>query len=303
MYMSKIEESNMKRCGYIAIVGRPNVGKSTLLNFILGEKISITSSKPQTTRHKILGIKTETDTQAIYVDTPGIYREKTKNSALNKHILKNALSSIFDVDLIVFVIDTKWHDEDEMILKKISQTKLPIILAINKIDKIKNHRELLPYVDTLQHKANFLAIVPISAKNNKNLLNLTKIINSHLPLHQFLFPEDQLTDRSDKFLAAEIIREKLMRHLGQELPYALDVKIEQFEKKTNILHIHALIIIARKSHKPIIIGKNGEKLKIIATKSRQDMEKLFDAKVFLKLWLKIKSNWINDEKILVELGY
>ena len=300
------EENKKTYCGHIAIIGRPNVGKSTLLNAILGKKISITSRKPQTTRQQILGIKTVANSQLIFTDTPGLFCTKTgsEKKALNRRMLKNALNAIHDVDLIIFVCDgLNWNDDDEWILDKVKKETCPVILVVNKVDQIKNKGEILPHLEKLKEKANFSNLVPISAKNSTNVLELEKIISRLLPENPFLFAKDQITDRGDKFLASEIIREKLMRFLGEELPYAVLVHLEKFEQTPKLVTIHALILVEKDSQKAIVIGKNGLKLKEIGTNARLDMEKLFDNKVFLKLWVKVKNNWRNNEKLLEELEH
>ncbi|OGT07042.1 MAG: GTPase Era [Gammaproteobacteria bacterium GWE2_37_16] len=293
-------------CGYIAIIGRPNAGKSTLLNKILGEKVSITARKPQTTRHKILGIKTVDNKQMIYVDTPGVSHKNNQEEkcALNHYMFKAALSTINDVDLIIFVVDAmKWYDDDTWLLKKLRSTNRPIILAINKTDEIKEKGTLLPYLATLQEKGNFVDLIPISAKQGTNIKKLEEVIARLLPENPFLFPEDQITDRNDRFLAAEIIREKLIRLLGQEVPYAIDVHIEEFVVKDQILHIRGLIIVERPGQKAIVIGEKGQKLKEVGTKARLDMERFFEKKVFLQLWVKVKEGWTDDKKMLSSFGY
>jgi len=281
--------------GYIAILGRPNVGKSTLLNTLLGEKISITSRKPQTTRQQILGIKTTDNTQMVFIDTPGLYysRGGSEKKALNRHMLKNALNAMHDVDVIVFVTDSLiWNEDDTWILQEITKENTPIIWVLNKIDQIKNKSDILPYLDKIKEKATFTDLVPISAKNSTNTQNLEQAIGKLLPENPFFFPEDQVTDRDDKFLASEIVREKLMRFLGEELPYAVSVQIEKFEKAEKLLTIHALILVEKNSQKAIVIGKGGLKLKEVGTNARLDMEKLFESKVFLKLWVKVQPNQV-----------
>lgn len=293
-------------CGYIAIIGRPNAGKSTLLNKILGEKVSITARKPQTTRHKILGIKTVANKQMVYVDTPGVSyaNNKEEKCALNHYMFKAALSTINDVDLIIFVVDAmKWYDDDTWLLKKLQSTNRPIILVINKTDEIKEKSALLPYLATLQEKGDFVDLIPISAKQGTNITKLEEVIARLLPENPFLFPEDQITDRGERFLAAEIIREKLIRLLGQEVPYAIDVHIEEFVVKDQILHIRGLIIVERPGQKAIVIGEKGQKLKEVGTKARLDMERLFEKKVFLQLWVKVKEGWTDDKKMLSSFGY
>ena len=296
------DSGNRFSCGYVAIIGRPNVGKSTLLNKLLGQKISITAHKPQTTRHRILGIKTNERAQVIYVDTPGIHRHSKE--ALNRYMNRAATSSISDVDVIIFVVDAlTWNDQDEFVLKKLSDSEVPVLLAVNKLDKIKQKKDLLPYLEKLSGKMHFAAIVPLSARNGDSVDVLEEEVIKLLPESTPFFPQDQLTDRSERFLAAEFIREKLMRSLGQELPYALTVEIERFEDLQTLKRISAVIWVSRPGQKAIIIGKEGSHLKSIGEQARKDMERAFDCKVFLQLWVKVKQGWSDDEKALRSLGY
>ena len=290
------------RCGYIALVGRPNVGKSTLLNRILGQKISITSRRPQTTRHRVLGIKSQPAAQLIYVDTPGIH--DFSGRAMNRHMNRTASSVLQDVDVVVFLVDgLHWTADDDLVLKKLGQITSPVILAVNKIDLLGNREELLPRLQALSEKYRFLHIIPISAGKGDNVEELEAAIERLLPQAPPLFPEDQVTDRSVRFLAAELVREKLFRKLGKELPYGLTVEIEQFKSDTNITHIHALIWVERKSQKYIVIGKQGRMLKEVGIEARRDIEALIDGKVNLKLWVKVKEGWADDERALHSLGY
>lgn len=290
-------------CGFIAIVGRPNVGKSTLLNKILGQKISITSRKAQTTRHRIVGIHTEGAYQAVYVDTPGLHIEEKR--AINRLMNRAASSAIGDVDLIIFVVEgTKWTDDDEMVLNKLRAAKAPVVLAINKIDNIKEKEILLPHITQLTEKFDFKAILPISAQRGNNVHQLQKIVRESLREGAHHFPEDYVTDRSQRFMASEIIREKLMRFMGEELPYSVTVEIEQF--KTNergTYEINGLILVEREGQKKMVIGNQGQKIKVIGTEARADMERLFDNKVHLELWVKVKAGWADDERALRSLGY
>ena len=299
-----IEKTNEApdRCGYVAIVGRPNVGKSTLMNYILGQKLSITSKKPQTTRHQILGIKTEGHRQVIYVDTPGLHLQEHK--AINRYMNKAASSSLQDVDLVIFVVDrTKWTDEDELVLEKVKNAKAPVILVVNKVDQTKEKAVLLPHLKVLSEKFAFEQILPISAKHGHNVDELQAVIDRYLPEGFHYFPEDQVTDRSQRFLAAELVREKLMRQLGEELPYSVTVEIEEFKRVRSVLHVSALILVERSGQKKIVIGDKGEQIKIIGRDARKDMEKLYDSKVMLNLWVKVKSGWSDDERALRSLGY
>ena len=294
--------SEPRRCGYVAIVGRPNVGKSTLLNHLLGQKISITSRKPQTTRHQVLGIKTEDQHQIIFVDTPGLHRDAEK--AINRYMNRAATSAIKDVDLVVFVVDrTAWTDEDQMVLEQIQNAGLPTILVVNKVDLLADKTELLPQLQTLADRANFAAVMPLSALQRHNVAQLEHEILKFLPESEHFFPEDQITDRSQRFLAAEIVREKIMRQLGEELPYAVTVEIEEFSMEGAVLHISAVILVERKGQKKILIGDKGARLRSIGTDARHDMERLFDNKVMLRLWVKVKSGWSDDERALRSLGY
>ena len=290
------------RCGYIALVGRPNVGKSTLLNRILGQKISITSRRPQTTRHRVLGIKSQPAAQLIYVDTPGIHGFSGR--AMNRHMNRTASSVLQDVDVAVFLVDgLHWTTDDELVLQKLGDISCPVILAVNKIDLLGNREELLPRLQTLSDKRAFEQIIPISASKGDNVAELEAVIEKLLPAGAPLFPEDQVTDRSVRFLAAELVREKLFRKLGKELPYGLTVEIEQFRNEATIAHIHALIWVERKSQKYIVIGKQGRMLKEVGIEARRDIEELIDGKVNLKLWVKVKEGWADDERALHSLGY
>jgi GTP-binding protein Era len=291
-----------RRCGYVAIVGRPNVGKSTLLNHILGQKISITSRKPQTTRHQVLGIKTEGNHQIIFVDTPGLHLNAGK--AINRYMNRAASSAIRDVDLVVFVVDrTAWTEEDAAVLQQIQQAGRPTVLVVNKVDLLAEKAELLPHLQVLADKADFAAILPVSALGNHNVDVLEEQILEHLPESDHFFPEDQITDRSQRFLAAEIVREKIMRQLGDELPYAITVEIEDFAQEGEVLHISAVIFVERAGQKKILIGDKGSRLRSIGSDARHNMEDLFDSKVMLRLWVKVKSGWSDDERALRSLGY
>jgi len=295
-------ENTKTRCGYVAIVGRPNVGKSTLLNRILGQKISITSKKPQTTRHQILGIKTEDDAQVVYVDTPGLHLKEHK--AINRYMNKAASDSLKHVDVVVFIVDrTRWTDEDQFVFDKVQKAKAPVILVVNKVDQASSKNDLLPHIQMLAEKHSFNEIIPVSAKQGHNVPELEKLIDGFLPKNIHYFPEDQITDRSQRFLASEIVREKIMRQLGEELPYSVTVEIEEFKQVKHILHISALILVERNGQKKIVIGEKGEQIKIIGRDARKDMEKLFDSKIMLNLWVKVKRGWSDDERALKSLGY
>ena len=290
------------RCGYVALVGRPNVGKSTLMNHLIGQKLSITSRKPQTTRHRILGIKTTDQAQIIYVDTPGIHQQAKK--AMNRFMNRTASAVLKDVQVVIFVVEAlKWTAEDDMVLAALENIHAPIILAVNKVDRIKQKDQLLPYLQELGQKYDFADVVPLSAKSGSNLPQLEQSITRYLEPSEPWYPEDQLTDRSARFLAAEIVREKLMRNLGQELPYATTVEIEKFEELERLNRIHALIWVERENQKSIVIGDKGERLKKVGQQARLDMQKLFDKKVHLELWVKVKAGWSDDERALSSLGY
>jgi len=318
-----VRDERKPRCGYVAIVGRPNVGKSTLLNHILGQKISITSRKPQTTRHQVLGIKTEGDTQVVFVDTPGLHKRATK--AINRYMNRAASSAMRDVDVIVMVVDrTAWTEEDELVLEQVmavsgsaaspegeepsggggtGRGRIPVILAVNKVDLMERKSDLLPHLQFLAERADFKAILPISALNRHNVEELEACIGEELPESVHFFPEDQVTDRSQRFMAAEMVREKIMRQLGDELPYSVTVEIEEFKQEGALLNISALILVEREGQKRILIGKSGSRLRSIGADARRDMESLFECKVMLKLWVKVKSGWSDDERALRSLGY
>ncbi|AQT60118.1 GTPase Era [Cellvibrio mixtus] len=301
-FNSDTEHSSASRCGYVAIVGRPNVGKSTLLNHILGQKISITSRKPQTTRNAVVGIKTEGDVQIIFVDTPGMHLGQQK--AINRYMNKAATSAMKDVDVVVFVVDRFiWTEEDEAVAEKLQHVGCPIILAVNKVDQIEDKETLLPHLQVLSEKLSVAEIVPMSALRNTNLDRLETLITERLPEGIHMYPEDQITDRSSRFMAAEIVREKITRQLGDELPYEMAVEIEEFKQEGNLLNISALILVERDGQKKILIGDKGARIKLIGTEARVDMEKLFEMKIMLKLWVKVKSGWSDDERALRSLGY
>lgn len=292
----------MSYCGYIALIGRPNVGKSTLLNQLLGQKISITSAKPQTTRHRVLGISTKGAHQLVYVDTPGIHH-KIKN-AMNRVMNKTARYAIKDVDVIVFLVDgLAWKDDDNLVLDALKRTKKPVILAINKVDTIKDKNTLLPQIAALKEHYDFAHILPISAKTGFNIEPFERLLCESIPEGPHLFYPDQVTDRSQKFMVSEFIREKIFRLSGQELPYSVTIEIEAMKEEDGLVRINALILVEKESHKRMIIGKNGEKLKEIGSKARVDIEKMLDKKVFLALWVKVKQGWSDDERALKQLGY
>ncbi|KOO07857.1 GTPase Era [Vibrio hepatarius] len=293
-----------QHCGFVAIVGRPNVGKSTLLNRILGQKISITSRKPQTTRHRIMGVDTEGDYQAIYVDTPGLHIEEKR--AINRLMNRAANSSLSDVNLVFFLVDgTHWTKDDEMVLTKLQKSNFPVVLCVNKVDNVQDRNEVMLHMMDMSKKMDFVDVVPISAKHGKNIDVLRKHVRDHLPKATHHFPEEYVTDRSQRFMASEIVREKLMRFTGEELPYSVTVEIERFDynPETDGFHINALILVERSGQKKMVIGKGGEKIKTIGREARLDMEELFGRKVYLETWVKVKSGWADDERALRSLGY
>jgi GTP-binding protein Era len=289
-------------CGYVAIVGRPNVGKSTLLNHILGQKLCITSRKPQTTRHTLLGIKTKDNIQVIFVDTQGIHTNQER--AINRVMNRSAASVIADVDLVIFVVDRfEWSEADEYVAKYLSNNQVPVIVAVNKVDMIEDKDALLPHLKFLASKVNATEFIPLSALRKTNLDELEAKIQTYIPQKMHLYPEDQITDRSERFLAAEIVREKITRQLGAEVPYQVTVEIEQFRVEGKMTYIDALILVERDGQKKIIIGTKGERIKKIGEQARADIESLLDSKVMLRTWVKIRSGWSDDERALRSLGY
>ncbi|HEX7011911.1 MAG TPA: GTPase Era [Steroidobacteraceae bacterium] len=290
------------RSGFAAIVGRPNVGKSTLLNALLGRKISIVTPKPQTTRHRILGILTTGESQIIFVDTPGLHSSARR--AMNRHMNRAALASLHDADVNVFVVEAlRWTDEDQRVLDELVKLARPVILVVNKVDKVAPKERLLPFIDELSRRAKFAQIVPLSALKHTNLERLPGMIAGYLPISPPHFPSDQVTDRSREFQAAEIVREKLTLRLRQELPYGLTVSIEQLEEEEGRLIIHAVIWVERTGQKAIVIGRGGEQLKEVGRAARLEMSQLFGRPVHLELWVKVKENWSDSETALKLLGY
>jgi len=290
------------RCGFAAIVGRPNVGKSTLLNALLGRKVSIVSPKPQTTRHRILGILTRPTEQIIFVDTPGIHSGARR--AMNRHMNRAALASLQDADVNLFVVESlSWNEEDQRVLDTLKQQQRPIILVLSKVDKVSPRERLLPFIEELSRRADFVEIVPLSALKHSNLEQLPTIIARHLPLSPPHFPADQITDRSPEFQAAEIVREKLTLRLRQELPYGLTVVLEQFKEEDGRLLVNAVIWVERTGQKAIVIGQGGEQLKEVGRSARIEMSNLFGRPVHLELWVKVKENWSDNEMALKQLGY
>ncbi|MFP3014061.1 MAG: GTPase Era [Arsenophonus sp.] len=290
-------------CGFVAIIGSPNVGKSTLLNKLLGKKISITSHKPHTTRHRIIGIETESNYQTIYIDTPGLHIEEKRT--INRFMNRTANNLIYNTELIIFVTEgIRWTINDEMVINKLRHLSAQVLLVINKIDNLANKTSLFPHIEFLSKQMNFLNIVPISAKKGFGIDIITKIIHQNMPEGPHHFPADWNTNSSKDFIASEIIREKLMRFLGDELPYSVTVKINQFSvTKSGSYDINGLIFVERFSQKKMVIGNKGSKIKKIGIEARIDMEKFFVTKVRLKLWVKIQAGWPDDKFILNKLGY
>ncbi len=288
--------------GFIAVVGRPNVGKSTLINELIGQKLSITSHKPQTTRHRIHAIDTQTNYQMIFVDTPGIHIGNKK--AINSYMNKTASSSISEVDMILWLVEVlKWTKEDERVMEHLSKIKVPIILCVNKIDNLNTKDEILPYLENLGEKFQANEVFPLSAFKKNHTNGLRKLILKHLPQQEALFESDYVTDRSQRFVVAEFIREKLMRNLSNELPYDLTVEIEKFDLDGQMYRIAARIFVEKPSQKSIVIGDKGKMLKQIGEESRVSIEGYLERKVFLELWVKVRQGWSNDKRALASLGY
>ena len=289
------------RSGYVSIVGKTNAGKSTLLNSILGQKIAITSRKPQTTRHRFLGIKTESENQIIFVDTPGFHSGQKR--ALNRYMNKVAANALRGVDIVLYLIDKlDWQEDDLQRLKSIPN-ETSVILVVNKIDKLKDKNSLLPFIEERNKDGLFSSIIPISALKGMNLDELVDLICDKLPYGSHLYPEDQITDISEKFLASEVIREKCIDRLGDELPYRVSVSIDRFSESKKVIHIDSTIFVEKQSQKGMLIGKSGSKLKAIGTSSRKELEDLLESKVMLKTWVKVKSGWSDNETILPSMGY
>jgi GTPase len=289
------------RCGYIAIVGRPNVGKSTLMNKLIGAKISITSRKAQTTRHRITGIQTRDNAQFIYIDTPGF--QTRHNNALNKTLNRTVSNTLVSCDVVLFVVEAGSFDTaDQQVLEQIPKG-VPVILVINKADKIKDKALLMPFAQKVAGQRDFAAIVPVSARQGFQLDQLESEIQTYLPNNAPIFSEDDITDRSEKFLATEIVREKVFRYVGDELPYTSTVVLEKFEQEGQLRRIFAAILVERDMHKAMVIGNKGARLKEISTTARLDMEKLFGGPVYLEIWVKVKSGWADNEAGLRAYGY
>jgi GTP-binding protein Era len=290
------------RFGFVAIVGRPNVGKSTLLNHILGFKLSITSRKPQTTRHRVLGIWTEEDIQIAFVDTPGMHTDQPK--AMNRVMNQTAEQALSGVDAVVMLTDGKiWNELDERVYQKVKRSGCPKYWVINKVDKLDNKNELLPHIQGIVEDHPFDEVFPVSALKNLNLEPLLQALKMQMPDGPFMYDEDQITDRSERFLAAEIVREQIMRQLGDEVPYETTVEIESFDHSGDCVGIHALISVERDGQKAILVGEGGGRLKQIGIEARKRLEDLLEAHVALKLWVKVRASWSNDERALKSLGY
>jgi len=297
-----------RRCGLVAIVGKPNVGKSTLLNALVGQKISITSRKAQTTRHRITGMRTQGATQFVFVDTPGF--QTRHGNALNRSLNKTVLGAVGDVDLILFVVEAGMFNQADAKVLALLSKDIPTLLVANKLDQVNRRVEIAPWLQEMQQRHPFAEFVPLSAKNAKDVERLLGICEKYLPEQDWWYDEDELTDRSEKFLAGEIVREKLFRLTGDELPYTSTVLIEKFEEEApqkkgqkRLVRIAATIVVERDGHKAMVIGDQGERIKRIGTEARVELEKLMDAKVFLELWVKVRSGWADDEARVRSFGY
>ena len=290
------------RCGTATIVGRPNVGKSTLLNRLVGQKVSITASKPQTTRHRIGGVLSRGDAQIVFVDTPGIHRDR--RSAMSRYLNRTARGAVDGVDVVIFMVEAlRWTDEDDDVRRELRESRKPVLLVPNKIDRVPGRAALLPYLERFRGEDEFDEIIPISARRNESLGALVDQVRARLPVAPAMFPPDALTDRSERFLAGELVREKLTRKLDQELPYRLAVEIERFRRKKRVLHVSAVVWVERPSQKGIVIGKGGRVLKAAGAEARANMESLFGSRVHLEIWVKARAGWSNDERVLRSLGH
>ncbi len=295
-------ESVPVRAGHAALLGRPNVGKSTLLNRLIGQKLSITAPKPQTTRHVILGIQTLPEAQIVYVDTPGLHLQSRR--AMNRYLNRAAASVLSYVDAVIFLIEAlRWTGEDEEVLGRLADFRGPVVLAVNKVDRIADKSRLLPFLRDMADKRDFAEVIPLAALKGDNVVALERVITRLLPVGEFLFPADQITTASERFLVAELIREKLTRLLREELPYALTVEIERFAEEGRLTRIHAVIWVERETQKRIVIGEGGATLREVGRQAREDMERLLGRKVFLETWVKVRAGWSDDERALRSLGY
>lgn len=293
--------SEVTHTGYVAVVGRPNVGKSTLVNRLVGAKVSITSKKAQTTRHRIHGVLTSGHHQFVFVDTPGF--QTAHRNALNRLMNRSVTQTLADVDLVLFLIEAgRWGSGEKEVAALLPQER-PVLLVVNKVDRLADRGRLLPFIEKVSQEYPFAEIVPVSAEKGDNLDELLKTAGRYLPEGEPIFDADDITDRSERFLAAELLREKLFRNLGEELPYGMAVEIEKYEQEGQLRRIHAAVIVDKSAHKAIVIGKAGERLKRISTDARKDMERLFGGRVWLETWVKVKSGWADDERALKSLGY
>ncbi len=297
-----VETGEEKRCGYVALVGRPNVGKSTLMNRILGTKVSIVTAKPQTTRQQVAGIKTSAEGQVIYLDTPGIHEAASR--ALSRHMNRIAHAALREVDLVLFLVEgNRWSKQDEYVARALANVNVPVVLVVNKIDLIPDKTLLMNFLKDKVDSSRFEKVLLVSAKNGNGVADIEKTVMHYLPFSRPFYDEDQYTDRSERFLAGELIREQLMQRLHQELPYSLAVEIEEFKREEKLLRLGAIIWVERQGQKQIVIGKGGLVLKQVGTHARKELEKLFDQKVFLRLWVKVSKEWSDNEKAMRQLGF
>jgi len=300
--VTKAPDTSLHRCGHVAIVGRPNVGKSTLLNRLVGQKLAITSHKPQTTRHSIIGVNTLPSAQLVYVDTPGIHQRGEQ--PMNRYLNRTAKAVLAGVDVVVFVVEAlAWSAEDQIVADALRDSDVPVLAVVNKVDTVKDKHCLLPFLASLGERLPFHVIIPVSARHGQHVDEIEAALLPLLPEGENIYPEDQLTDRSSRFLAAELVREQLTRLYDKELPYALTVEIEKFEEQGELLRIFALVSVEKASQKAILIGKGGAAMKEASRRARLAMEKLFGKKVFLRVWVKVDKSWSADEKALASLGY
>ena len=298
----KATTEHVHRCGFVTVVGRPNVGKSTLVNRIVGRKFSITSNRPQTTRHRILGIASSDTSQIIFVDTPGIHTGHAR--ALNRYMNRVASSALIGVDLVVMIIEASgWSRDDDHVLDRIGADAVPVILVLNKIDRVRRREGMLPVIDDAARRYGFAATVPVCARTGENVERLQDVVETRVPIGPAVFPQDHYTDRSEAFLAAEIVREKLIRRLGQELPHRLTVEIERFVVRKRHTEINALVLVERKQHKAIVIGRNGGRLKDAGSAARRDITRTLGRPVHLEIWVKVREGWSDDERVLRGLGF
>jgi GTP-binding protein Era len=296
-----VETPAPQRCGFVAIVGRPNVGKSTLLNRLVGQKVSVTAPKPQTTRYRILGVKTTGATQAVYVDTPGLHRRAGR--AINRLMNRVAESALADVDVVLFVVEAlRWESDDDLVLERVGGLEAPVILVLNKVDLAKDKAALLPYIAGVATRMGFAEVVPISARGGAGLTVLEGEVERRLPAAPWLFPADQVTDRPMRFLAAEIVREKLMRRLGEEVPYRLSVEVEEFSEAGPTVRIRTTVWVEKPGQKAIVIGEGGRTLKAIGSLARRELERMLGRPVYLGVWVKVKAGWSDDERLLRRMG-